>query len=255
MCVLLLAKNVHPEYKLIIAANRDEFYNRPAEPARLREPDLFAGKDLKEGGTWLGITMQGKFAAITNYRDLRKINHAAPSRGHITSDYLTGDFSPVEYYHHLKPKAHLYNGFNLVWGAIDELYYYSNVNDNLVKIDDGIHVVSNAFLNTPWHKVKIIRERMQQILNAGEIDKLKLLDLLRDRTPAPDEDLPDTGVGTELERKLSPVFVHMDEYGTRCSTIIMTDKKLKTEFLESVYDSEGNQTAIQSTDFQLSRNV
>src|SRR3970040_961835 len=128
MCLIVFANNVHPKYKLIFAANRDEFYERPTTSAEFWKDhtELLAGKDLQAGGTWMGITKKGKFAAITNFRDLKNHKPEAPSRGKITLNFLINNDQPEEYYSSLKPELNSFNGFNLIFGNIDELYYFSN---------------------------------------------------------------------------------------------------------------------------------
>jgi uncharacterized protein with NRDE domain len=154
MCLIVFANNISDDYKLIFAANRDEFYDRPTEQADFwdEHPDLLAGKDLQAGGTWLGITKKGKFAAITNFRDLKNIKNDAPSRGNLTLNFLLSDISPKEYYDKLKPTLNNYNGFNLLFGFVDDLQYFSNKTEGLKKLESGIHGISNAVLNTPWQK-------------------------------------------------------------------------------------------------------
>ena len=152
MWLIVFANNFLEDYKLIFATNRDEFYNRPSEQAEFwkEHPDLLAGKDLQAGGTWMGITRQGRFAAITNFRDLKNHRTDAPSRGKLTLDFLINDSSPEEYYNRLKPTLNDFNGFNLLLGSVDELYYFSNKTEELQKLESGIHGISNAVLDTPW---------------------------------------------------------------------------------------------------------
>jgi uncharacterized protein with NRDE domain len=237
MCLIVFAKNVHPKFKLIFAANRDEFYNRPSEQAEFwpEHADLLAGKDLQAGGTWLGITKQGRFAAITNYRDLNNLKTHAPSRGKLTLDFLLSNISPEEYYAELQPKLNDYNGFNLLLGTIDELFYFSNMTDGLQKIESGIHGISNAILNTPWPKVEKGKQQLQKLLQQDEIHAFEVIDILKNSTPAKDEDLPDTGVGLELERILSPIFIKSEKYGTRCSSVLMIDIDYKVKFVEKFF--------------------
>jgi uncharacterized protein with NRDE domain len=243
MCLIVFANNVHPNYKLIFAANRDEFYNRPSKQADFwtEHPDLLAGKDLQAGGTWMGITKQGKFAAITNYRDLKNHRNDAPSRGHLTLDYLIKNISPEEYYNKLKPALTQFNGFNLIIGTVDELFYFSNKTDGLQKLEPGIHGISNAILDTPWPKVEKSKHNLNKLLVQKNIIPRQVLNLLDDTSPAKDEELPDTGVGLELERILSPVFIKSEKYGTRCSTVVMVDKENNVTFMEKFFfDGIGN---------------
>jgi len=237
MCLIVFANNIHPNYKLIFAANRDEFYDRPSEQAYFwtKHPDLLAGKDLLAGGTWLGLTKQGKFAAITNFRDLKNHKQNAPSRGNLTLDFLVNNIHPEDYYNSLKSELKNFNGFNLILGTVEELYYFSNRTAGLKKLEPAIHGISNAVLDTPWPKVVKSKRLLQNlILNEG-IHPWEVLDILKDSTLAKDEELPDTGVGLELERILSPVFIKSEKYGTRCSSVVMVDKNNNVKFVEKYY--------------------
>jgi len=243
MCLIVFANNVHPKYKLIFAANRDEFYNRPSEQAEFWKeyPDLLAGKDLQAGGTWLGITKQGKFAAITNFRDLKNHANDAPSRGQLTLDFLINDDSPGEYYNKLKPALNDFNGFNLLLGNVDELFYLSNKTKELQKLQTGIHGISNAILNTPWPKVERSKRHLESLIQQEDINVWEVIAILKDTSIAKDEELPDTGVGLDLERMLSPVFIKSEKYGTRCSSVVMVDKENNVKFVEKFFfDGIGN---------------
>jgi uncharacterized protein with NRDE domain len=237
MCLIVFANNVLEDYKLIFAANRDEFYNRPSEQADFWKdrPDLLAGKDLQAGGTWMGITRKGKFAAITNFRDLKNNRNDAPSRGELTLDFLVKDVTPEEYYNRLKSELNNYNGFNLILGNIDELYYFSNKTNGLQKLEPGIHGISNAILDTPWPKVEKSKRQLKHLIEQQNIHPWEILNLLDDTSPAKDEELPDTGVGLELERILSPIFIKSEKYGTRSSTIVTVDKNNNVKFVEKTY--------------------
>ena len=243
MCLIVFANNVHPKYKLIFAANRDEFYNRPSEQAEFWKeyPDLLAGKDLQAGGTWMGITKQGKFAAITNFRDLKNHTNDAPSRGNLTLDFLINDDSPVEYYNKLKPDLNDFNGFNLLLGNVDELFYFSNKTEGLQELQTGIHGISNAILNTPWPKVERSKRHLESLIQQEDINVWEVIAILKDTSIAKDEELPDTGVGLDLERMLSPVFIKSEKYGTRCSSVVMVDKENNVKFVEKFFfDGIGN---------------
>src|SRR5690606_7569505 len=155
MCLIFFSLNQHPEYKLIIAANRDEFYSRRTAPAQFWQDhqDVLAGRDLEAMGTWLGITKQGKFSMLTNYRDLTNVNLNAPSRGKLVSDYLIEPVSASAYINKIAQHGALYNGFNLVVGSPDELYYYSNHAAGVNRLTEGFYGISNNLLDTPWPKV------------------------------------------------------------------------------------------------------
>jgi len=237
MCLIVFANNTLKDYKLIFAANRDEFYDRPSEQAGFWKdhPDLLAGKDLQAGGTWMGITKQGRFAAITNFRDLKNHRNDAPSRGKLTLDFLVSDITPEKYYNRLKPELNNYNGFNLILGYVDELFYFSNKTDGLKKLEPGIHGISNAILDTPWPKVEKSKRQLKHLIEQQNIHPWEILNLLDDTSPAKDEELPDTGVGLELERMLSSIFIKSEKYGTRSSTIVTVDKNNNVKFVEKTY--------------------
>lgn len=237
MCLIVFANNLLKDYKLIFAANRDEFYNRPSEQADFwnDHPDLLAGKDLQAGGTWMGITRKGKFAAITNFRDLKNNRNDAPSRGYLTLDFLVNDVTPEEYYNGLKSDLKDYNGFNLILGDTNQLYYFSNKTTGLQKLEPGIHGISNALLDTPWPKVEKSKMQLKRLIEYQTIHPWEVLNILDDTSPAKDEELPDTGVGVELERILSSIFIKSEKYGTRSSTIVTVDKHNKVKFVEKTY--------------------
>jgi uncharacterized protein with NRDE domain len=237
MCLIVFANKYHDKYKLIFAANRDEFYNRPTEAAHFWKdhPELLAGKDLQAGGTWIGVTKSGKFAAITNYRDMQNTKENAPSRGKITLNFLLSDISPENYFSQIKSELKNYNGFNLILGNIDNLFYISNIKSELTKIESGIHGLSNAFLDTSWPKVKKSKLKLEDAINSRHISEEGLMKILDDKSFAEDENLPETGVGIELERVLSSAFIESDKYGTRCSTVLLVDKNNNVKFVERTF--------------------
>lgn len=238
MCLIVFSTNDHKKYKLVFAANRDEFYNRETMSAHFwnDHPELLAGKDLKEGGTWMGITKSGKLAAITNYRDFKNIKDDAPSRGNLTKDFLLSSSSADEYYSSLKDSLQEYNGFNLILGNVDQLYYFSNYSDGLIKLNPGIYGLSNALLDTPWEKVVNTKNKFAEELVHNKISSEKLFNILSDDKIYPDDKLPDTGAGLKLERVLSSAFIKSPVYGTRSSTVLLVDKENNVNFIEITYD-------------------
>ncbi|MHB8138963.1 MAG: NRDE family protein [Smithellaceae bacterium] len=238
MCLILFAYNVHPAYRLILAANRDEFYERPSAPADFwsRDPKILAGLDLKEKGTWLGVTRTGKFAAITNYRDPASWKAQAPTRGKLVSRYLTGSNDPEKYLKSISKKVHVYNGFNILLGDANNLFAYSN-RGQIQKLSAGIHGLSNRLLDTPWPKVKRGKNLLKAALEkkGNELEEA-LFALLADRHMPPGSQLPKTGVGLEWERILSPIFITSPVYGTRSSTVLLIGKNRRVKFVEKVYD-------------------
>lgn len=237
MCLIVFAYKVHPHYPLILAANRDEFYNRPAKTASFwnNHPDLLAGKDLKAGGTWMGITKSHRFAALTNFRDMKSIKKDAPSRGHIVTDFLTSTESAPEFFESIKDEAHKYNGFNLIYGMVDNLYYFNNQEIELQQIDPGCHTLSNAFLDTEWPKTDQALSDFKKVISADTPDRDKLFGLLQNTKRFPEHLLPSTGLDRERERLVSSVFILTDDYGTRCSTLLFANPGQNTTFIEKTY--------------------
>jgi uncharacterized protein with NRDE domain len=241
MCLILFLYDKHPDYRLILAANRDEFYDRPTDPLSFWEdaPAVLAGRDLKGKGTWLGITKNGRIAAITNFREPDLFKPNAPSRGLLISDYLTGTKAPKIYLKHIKSIGYRYNGFNLILGDESGLYYYSNKAEMIRKLKPGLYGLSNHLLDTSWPKVKKGKTDLKKLL-AGkkQINSEDIFSLLADRTFAPDDRLPDTGVGLERERMLSPMFITSDIYGTRSSSIVTIDRSHEVSFTERSFIPE-----------------
>lgn len=255
MCLILFAWRRHPDYPLILAANRDEFYERPTAPAAFWEDarGLLAGRDLREGGTWLGVTRRGRFAALTNYRDPAALKEAAPSRGGLVSGYLRGRLSPSSYLRRLRPGAARYNGFGLLAGNPDELHYFSNRGDSAA-VPPGIHGMSNHLLDTPWPKVERGMQALEGLLEREKKPStVSLLDLLADRSRPPDERLPATGVGLEWERVLSPLFIESPLYGTRSSTVLIIDRRGRVTFVERLFSGGTDPWMTSRFDFRIIR--
>jgi uncharacterized protein with NRDE domain len=248
MCLIFLAIDSHPHYKIVIAANRDEFYDRPSAPASFwpEAPQLLAGRDLRAGGTWLGVTKTGRMAALTNFRDSESKTTDAPSRGNLVSEFLLGRKEPVTYLEQISANAQRYNGFNLLVGQNANIYYYSNRAGEIRALGPGIHGLSNHCLDTPWPKVEKGKEALRALLTGKSICPDDLFHLLLDRTAAPDELLPDTGVGLEKERMLSPIFISSPEYGTRSSTVILLDRTGSVTFIEKSFpNGSENPSAVE----------
>ena len=242
MCLILFAHHAHRDYPLIMAANRDEAFARPAAPAAFwpDEPGIFAGRDLKQGGTWLGLTRTGRVAAVTNYRDPTAPRSSPLSRGALVRDFLAGEVPPERYLHDVNARADQYNGFILIAGDIGRLYWLSNRGPGVQPVDAGVHGLSNHLLDTPWPKIQRARQILSTLLGADEAElRSKLFEVLADRAPAPDHELPDTGVGLQRERELSPVFVSGDRYGTRASTLLLVHRDGRVLFVERSFGPEG----------------
>ncbi|MCS0654676.1 NRDE family protein [Cytobacillus firmus] len=227
MCLILFAYKVHPKYKLIVAANRDEFYERPTAPAYFWEdqPHILAGRDLRKMGTWMGVTRNGRFAALTNYRDPNEVTEGKRSRGDLVANFLKGSASPADFMNRASEHRSSYPGYNLLAGNLEELFYYSNVEDRVELLQPGIYGVSNHVLDTEWPKVKKGKEGLTALLDNAEGNLTEdLFTLLQNADSAPDERLPKTGVSLEWERILSPLFIKSDGYGTRSSTVLLMSK-------------------------------
>ena len=238
MCLIFMSFKTHPDYKLIVAANRDEFYNRKTAPAHFWTdyPHVLGGRDMEASGTWLGVNRQGKVSMITNYRDFKNIRHDAPSRGHLVSGYLTGNTEPEMYMRAVEMRGAMYNGFKLIAGTPDKLYYYSNYKHGVELIAPGLHGLSNHLLNTQWPKVRKGLDKMRPLMNTKIIDADMLLDALYDAEIAGDDELPDTGLGIEQERMLSSMFIKGSEYGSRSSAVLFIDRAETVFLKERVYD-------------------
>ena len=239
MCLILFAYESHPKYRLVVAANRDEFYSRPTSPAGFWQdnPQILAGRDLKEGGTWMGITTRGRFAALTNYRDPSRNKKTAPSRGHLVHKFLDNTMTPSAYIDQIPDAGREYNGFNLLIGEHDSLYYYSNREQILRPVSPGIHGLSNALLDDPWPKVIKGKQELESALHNG-VKTEQLFAILAAQEKVEDQDLPHTGVSLEMERGLAPAFVTMSGYGTKTSTVILIDYSGQVCFWERSFTEE-----------------
>ena len=241
MCLLLMALDCHPSYQLLVAANRDEFLSRPTAAAAFWEdaPHVLAGRDLQEGGTWMGITRRGWLAMLTNVRDPLSYRADAPSRGRLVSDFLLQEMQPEPYLSRLLETGPAYNGFNLVFGTPRELFCYNNRSNQGQRLEPGLHGLSNDSLNAPWPKVERGKQKLAEVLRAREEIKAEdLLSLLQDQHQPRDEQLPDTGVGLELERFLAPIFISGSTYGTRSSTALLVTHEGRVAFAEQSHPSE-----------------
>jgi len=252
MCLIVLAWQARPDLPLVVAANRDEWRDRPAEPAHWwpDHPDLLAGRDLQAGGTWMGITRSGRFAAVTNFRDPAERRSTAKSRGHLVSEFLLGGDSPARFLSEVLARARDYNGFNLILGDGASLYYYGSREGEARPIEPGVHGLSNHLLDEPWPKVVRGRMRMREAL-AQDDPAPALLALLSDEERVPDESLPHTGVGAEWERRLSSALITGPDYGTRASSVLSVAASGEVTMEESTRDAEGLVTSVAAERFKL----
>jgi uncharacterized protein with NRDE domain len=237
MCLILLAHHVHSDYPLVLAANRDEFYARPTAPAAFWEdaPHVLAGRDLEAGGSWLGVTRSGRWAALTNYRDPPTARPGRPSRGALVGDFLSGDATPADYLAGVAADAERYDGFNLLVGDLTDALYFGNRMPGDAaprRLEPGLYGLSNHLLDTAWPKVERGRRLLGELLDAGAPTPEALFEILYDTEIAPLHALPDTGVDAHWERVLSASFITTPTYGTRASTALIVERAPTATFVE-----------------------
>lgn len=252
MCLVLLAWQAHPDFPLVVAANRDEFHQRPTAQADFwaDAPAVLAGRDLSAGGTWMGMTRSGRFAALTNFRDPGKHRDDAPSRGKLVSGFLESTEAPLSWLQGLAGTGVRYNGFNLLVGDGRTLACYSNVSGEIESLRPGVYGLSNELLDSPWPKVSAAKSALSLALAALPEDG-PLLELLRDDRTYPDEQLPRTGVDIALERMLSAAFIRNPRYGTRSSTVLLVQRDGVVNFDEQSWALDGSAGGRQRFRFSL----
>lgn len=243
MCLILFGVDASPDFPLVLAANRDEFYARPTRAMAFwaDSPHILAGKDLEAGGTWMAVSRRGRFAALTNYRDPADVRPGAPSRGELVLRVLNHPGSIPDALADIQARALDYNGFNLIAGEAGQVFWYSNrrnkIHRNKIRrVEPGWHGLSNHLLDTPWPKVAGGKAKFRAAVEKAPMDDTLLFELLADRTQPPDTSLPDTGVGLEWERTLSPLFIRSPGYGTRSSTLMRMTRAGEILVTERTYD-------------------
>lgn len=234
MCLIVFAYKVHPKYKFILAANRDEFYQRPTTTAHWWEgSELLAGRDLKAKGTWMAVDKQGRFAAVTNFRDIKNIREDARSRGDLCVNFLEGSQSAHSYSEEVLNEGAQYNGFNLL--TLDnQMAHASNYDSQVNLLSPGVYGLSNALLDTSWPKVNRSKEFFHSKID-GDFDIISLIELMQNEEVASDAELPETGLPIEMERAVSAMCIRTENYGTCCSTAITIDYEGNVEFMEKSY--------------------
>ncbi|MGG3448451.1 NRDE family protein [Domibacillus aminovorans] len=243
MCLVNIAFQIVPGVPLVLAANRDEFYNRPTAPSHWWEdaPHILAGRDLSKGGTWLGVSKSGRICALTNYRDPSEFSVEKESRGHIVRSFLEGEMHARTFLEELDREKERYPGFNVIAGTKEAMYSFSSKSDKPpYELPPGIHSVSNAFMNTPWPKtIKAKKKLAEWADNYEQADYSGLFALLADETRALDEQLPQTGVSLEWERMLSPAFIKSEnnDYGTRSSTVVLIKQDNSIDWVERTFEA------------------
>ncbi len=259
MCILFIANKMREDYPLIIAANRDEFYARPTAPSTFwdEHPNLLAGQDLEANGTWMGVTRNRNLAALTNVRDPQNINNNAVSRGELVANWLKQDSvdrshaAQSQYLATLENTRSQYNGYNLLFGHVDALRVYNNVNNSTHFIEQGVYGLSNADIATPWPKVtQGVTALNHFVTNEDVINDDDLFGILRRDNKADDALLPDTGVGYEWEKALSSIFIQTEKYGTRTSTLLLVDKNKTLTWKERCFSHKGE--TLETREFSFS---
>ncbi|HEX3913659.1 MAG TPA: NRDE family protein [Steroidobacteraceae bacterium] len=252
MCLVLVAWRGHAKYPCVVAANRDELHSRPAQPAHWwrSDPPILAGRDLSAGGTWLGLTRSGRFAALTNFRGSGPRRADAPSRGTLVTSILMSTETVAQSLEILRKAGPGYNAFNLMFSDGEQLAVYESVSRAGRILGPGIYGLSNHLLDTPWPKVRRAKSRLSEALSEPDSSDAALA-LLRDEQPAADEELPRTGISLQWERLLSSAFVRAPDYGTRCSTLVRIDESRRACFDEWTWDASGAQTGVVSLQFEL----
>jgi len=249
MCLALFALDAHPRYALVVAANRDEYQARPAASATWWDEGWLAGRDLKAGGAWFGVTRAARWAFVTNVREPSRYEPAAPSRGVLVPAILAAADPPAASVGRIVAGAAAQNGFNLVAGSGGEATWGSNRGVVAQRLSAGVHGLSNAAIDTPWPKVTRTKAALKAWCEAGDDDVAALFALLADRHVAPDAELPATGVTLERERLLSSPFIVSADYGTRCSTILTVSREGVAHFIERAFGPQG--TAIGEVEYRF----
>ena len=256
MCLLIFAFQSHPRYPLLLAANRDEFHARLTRPARFwkEHPELLAGKDLEAGGTWMGVTRQGRFAAITNFRDPARTAPAPRSRGDLPLEFLTGDESPDSFLQRVSARDTDYAGYNLLLGDAVSLWYYSNSlpeeERSPKQLQPGVYGLSNAHLDTPWPKVVRGKSVLRSLLG-GEVDHDRLAESVASGDLAPEQDLHPHGLSGEMDRLLSAQFIVTPQYGTRATTTLWLEHGGDIAWREQSFDADGTRSGVVEEQFEL----
>ena len=245
MCLILIAWKAREDLPLVVAANRDEWRERPAEAAQWwpGHPQLLAGRDLQAGGTWMGVTRAGRFAAVTNFRDPSERRSTARSRGTLVTEFLLGSEGPRAFLEAVARHAAEDNAFNLIVGDGESLWCYGSRDGPPRAIEPGIHGLSNHVLDEPWPKVVRGRAAMARAMSAPDPTPA-LFEFLSDTGLARDEDLPGTGVAIDWERRLSAALITGADYGTRASTVLAVSASGSLRFEEHSRGASGEVLGI-----------
>jgi len=242
MCLIALSVGQHPDYPLILAANRDEFHARPTKEAHWwpDKPDVVGGRDLQAGGTWLAVHRNGRFATVTNYRDAMASKPGHRSRGHLVTGFLDGTLSPADYLATIEEDR--YAGFNLIVGTHNDVAYLSNREDGTRQLGPGTYGLSNALLDGPWHKVESSKKKLRDLLASNAANETSLMRLMNDRSKAPVSEVRTDQLKFDKAHAITAPFIVMPDYGTRCTTVVMADTGGNWRFIERRFDPAGQKT-------------
>ena len=254
MCLIVLNFGQHPDYPLILAANRDEFHARPTRDAHWwpDKPGVVGGRDLQAGGTWLALHKSGRFATVTNFRDAQPPSPKHLSRGHLVTRFLEGNRTPNEYLEEIDERA--YAGFNLIVGTVSEVAYLSNREPGIRQLSPGTYGLSNALLDGPWHKVENSRQKLADMLTTGSVNETNLIRLMNDRNKGPVAEVEPGRLDFTTAHAITAPFIVMPDYGTRCTTVVLADKNGNWHFTERRFDASGDKSGESRFTFkELSR--
>lgn len=254
MCLLVIAFRSHPDFPLIIAGNRDEFHDRPTRDAHWwpDHPDLLAGRDLLAGGSWLALHRSGRFAAVTNYRDADSVVPKLRSRGHLVREFANSPSKPSTYVSKIDPEQ--YAGFNLLCGTRDELAYLSNRSAGARTLGPSVYGLSNATLDTPWEKVERSKAALRRLIDANNVNETTLMRLLGDRDKGPVSEVEQGRLPFAMAHAITAPFIVLPDYGTRCSTVVITDREGHWRFVERRFDASGHVTGESEFSFRAAEN-
>ncbi len=249
MCLIVFAWKAHPDYRLILAANRDEFHARPSQEADWwpDQPDILAGRDLQAGGTWLAAHRSGRFATVTNYREQQRIKPGNRSRGEIVTNFVSADVDPLTFVASITDAP--YAGVSVLAADQENICYASNRGDRPVTLAPGVYGLSNASLDAPWSKLVRTKKALTGLIDRDDVNPTELLRLLADRTPAASSEVISNDLPFKLARALTAPFINADGYGTRCSTTLLITNDGRIDFLERRFDAQGNASGDSSFRF------
>lgn len=249
MCLVVFAWKTHPDYKLILAANRDEFHGRPSQEAHWwpDAPEILAGRDLQAGGTWLAVNKSGRFATVTNYREQQRARGRLQSRGEIVMNFVAGSDDALTYVSSLAPDR--YAGVSVLVADRDSICYTSNRGDDAVSLAPGVYGLSNASLDTAEPKLLRTKESLSTLVASNNVNSTELLRLLADKTPAPNAEVESGAMPFIMARALTAPFIVAESYGTRCSTTLLYANDGRIEFCERRFNPGGSASGDSTFNF------